>query len=277
MKRKRSLEASEILDILSIIENHAAREEFYVGAYILLENYIAAKIHFDMMPNETKKIFLTYPIFHLWKQYDKETTHNDQNETGIVWSDGEEYRENPGAVPELYYRDDGRAQQAEKAIDFDQLRQVPSSNVMEGDEACEFTWDLSCPKFLPMTAMVGITSERSSIISVFWCRNRLLDQGAQKFSGQWRHLHLFLWFRQRNQTAYRRRIGVNIPHNFSSRPYYRYSPPVATCGPFLNGHFWGFFFLTIVNPLMWCFYFTPRQRVTQKLGLSHAFRIFLSF
>ena len=84
MKRKRSLEASEILDILSIIENHAAREEFYVGAYILLENYIAAKIHFDMMPNETKKIFLTYPIFHLWKQYDKETTHNDQNETGIV-------------------------------------------------------------------------------------------------------------------------------------------------------------------------------------------------
>ena len=54
IKRKRSLEPMEIRDILLITENQAIREELYVGAYILLDNYAAAKIHFDLMPSETQ-------------------------------------------------------------------------------------------------------------------------------------------------------------------------------------------------------------------------------
>lgn len=72
IKRKRSLEPMEIRDILLITENQAIREELYVGAYILLDNYAAAKIHFDLMPSETQEIFRTYPIFHLWEQYNRE-------------------------------------------------------------------------------------------------------------------------------------------------------------------------------------------------------------
>ena len=72
VKRLRELEKSEIQEILSIIENHPAREDIFVGAYILLENYAAAQIHFDMMSSEEQETFRTFPIFHLWKQQNKE-------------------------------------------------------------------------------------------------------------------------------------------------------------------------------------------------------------
>lgn len=72
VKRIRPLEQTEIQDILSITENSSAREEFYVGAYILLGNFVAAKIHFDVLPSEMQEIFRTYPIFHLWKQESQE-------------------------------------------------------------------------------------------------------------------------------------------------------------------------------------------------------------
>lgn len=71
VKRLRELEKSEIQEILSIIENHPAREDIFVGAYILLENYAAAQIHFDMMSSEEQETFRTFPIFHLWKQQNK--------------------------------------------------------------------------------------------------------------------------------------------------------------------------------------------------------------
>lgn len=71
LKRKRPLEEPEIHDILSIIENKAAREELYAGAYILIGHYTAAKIHFNLMSSEAREIFRTNPIFHLWKQYNK--------------------------------------------------------------------------------------------------------------------------------------------------------------------------------------------------------------
>lgn len=73
IKRTRQLEPFETQDILSIIENHPAQEDFYVGAYILLDDYVAAKIHFDLMPTGMQEIFRTYPIFHLWKQPNEET------------------------------------------------------------------------------------------------------------------------------------------------------------------------------------------------------------
>lgn len=72
VKRLRELEAPEIQEIVSIIENHPTREDFYVGAYILLEDYAAAKIHFDAMPSEAQETFRAFPIFHLWKQQNKE-------------------------------------------------------------------------------------------------------------------------------------------------------------------------------------------------------------
>ena len=72
LKRIRALEAHEIQEILSIVENHPIYEDVYVGAYILLENYAAAKIHFDMMPSEMQETFRTFPIFHLWKQQNEE-------------------------------------------------------------------------------------------------------------------------------------------------------------------------------------------------------------
>ncbi len=67
VKRMRPFDTSEVQEILSVTENHPAREDIYVGAYILLENYAAAKIHYDMMPSETQETFRSFPIFHLWK------------------------------------------------------------------------------------------------------------------------------------------------------------------------------------------------------------------
>ena len=68
VKRVRSLNELEVQELLHITENHPIREDFYVGAYILLENYTAAKIHFDKMPADLQEVFRSYPIFHLWKQ-----------------------------------------------------------------------------------------------------------------------------------------------------------------------------------------------------------------
>ena len=65
VKRVRSLNELEVQELLHITENHPIREDFYVGAYILLENYTAAKIHFDKMPADLQEVFRSYPIFHL--------------------------------------------------------------------------------------------------------------------------------------------------------------------------------------------------------------------
>lgn len=72
VKRLRALDTSEVQEILSLIENHPSHEEIYVGAYILLENYAAAKIHFDMMSSEMQEIFRSFPIFHFWKHQNEE-------------------------------------------------------------------------------------------------------------------------------------------------------------------------------------------------------------
>lgn len=66
IKRKRVLTSEEIKELLSIIENKQEKEEYYVGAYLLLDNQEAAKAHFDVMDGEVQKTFRDYPIYYFW-------------------------------------------------------------------------------------------------------------------------------------------------------------------------------------------------------------------
>lgn len=68
LKRKRTLNEDEIKELLQIIENNSESEEIYAGAYLLLDNLDAAKIHFYNMNDEQQGVFSNYPIFHFWKE-----------------------------------------------------------------------------------------------------------------------------------------------------------------------------------------------------------------
>ena len=67
IKRMRPLDKSEKQIIYNIVENNPENEEYYVGAYLLLDNQDAAEIHFDNMDDETKERFRNYPIFTFWQ------------------------------------------------------------------------------------------------------------------------------------------------------------------------------------------------------------------
>ncbi len=72
LKRQRPLQENEISELLQIVESNGASEEVYTAAYLLLDNYNAAEIHFKSMDAEIQKIFKDYPIFHFWKNSNKE-------------------------------------------------------------------------------------------------------------------------------------------------------------------------------------------------------------
>lgn len=76
IKRKRVLTSEEIKGLLSIIENKQEKEEFYVGAYLLLDKLEAAKAHFDLMAEEVQQTFRDYPIYHFWMKENKEELSN---------------------------------------------------------------------------------------------------------------------------------------------------------------------------------------------------------
>lgn len=64
VKRSRTLTSTEQAEILSLIEATQDNESIYVGAYLLLDNPVAAKIHFDKLPEESQKFFESCPICH---------------------------------------------------------------------------------------------------------------------------------------------------------------------------------------------------------------------
>ena len=64
VKRSRTLTSTEQVEILSLIEAAQDNESIYVGAYLLLDNPVAAKIHFDKLPEESQKFFESCPIYH---------------------------------------------------------------------------------------------------------------------------------------------------------------------------------------------------------------------
>lgn len=68
VRRERELNIDEIKQLCAIIENSLTREDIKVGAYLLLENQMAAQIHFDMLGKDEQEGFKKYPIFVFWKE-----------------------------------------------------------------------------------------------------------------------------------------------------------------------------------------------------------------
>ena len=65
----RILTSTEQAEILSLIEVAQDNESIYVGAYLLLDNPVAAKIHFDKLPEESQKFFESCPIYHFYAKW----------------------------------------------------------------------------------------------------------------------------------------------------------------------------------------------------------------
>lgn len=69
--RERELNIDEIKQLCAITENPKMSEETKVGAYLLLDNQIAAQIHFDLLDKDIQEEFKKYPIFYFWKLLEK--------------------------------------------------------------------------------------------------------------------------------------------------------------------------------------------------------------
>lgn len=67
IRRSRELNHEEVADLLRIIESKEQDEEVLLGAYLLLDNLPAAKIHFDNLSEEKQAAFSKYPIFRFFK------------------------------------------------------------------------------------------------------------------------------------------------------------------------------------------------------------------
>ncbi len=67
VRRERELNIDEVKQLCAITENSLAREDIKVGAYLLLDNQIAAQIHFDVLDEDMQEAFKKYPIFVFWK------------------------------------------------------------------------------------------------------------------------------------------------------------------------------------------------------------------
>ncbi|MCT4593578.1 MAG: DUF4365 domain-containing protein [Anaeromicrobium sp.] len=67
IKRERKFNIEEIKALFAITENSATREEMLVGAYLLLDNQVAAELHFDCLDPMEQENFKEYPIYKFWK------------------------------------------------------------------------------------------------------------------------------------------------------------------------------------------------------------------
>lgn len=67
IKRQRNFTSNEIIKLKNIIDSNSTSEDELVGAYLLLDNQNAAKIHFDNLDSDDKEVFKTFPIYHFWK------------------------------------------------------------------------------------------------------------------------------------------------------------------------------------------------------------------
>jgi hypothetical protein len=68
VRRERELNIDEVKQLCAITENSLTREDIKVGAYLLLDNQMAAQIHFDILDEDMQEAFKKYPIFAYWKE-----------------------------------------------------------------------------------------------------------------------------------------------------------------------------------------------------------------
>lgn len=68
VRRERELNIDEVKQLCAITENSLTREDVKVGAYLLLDNEMAAQIHFQILDKEMQEAFKTYPIFAFLKE-----------------------------------------------------------------------------------------------------------------------------------------------------------------------------------------------------------------
>ncbi|MBE6635990.1 MAG: hypothetical protein E7617_07330 [Ruminococcaceae bacterium] len=71
IKRLRPLNEVEKQTIFKIVSNNQCSLSTLVGAYILLEQYVSAEIHFNNMPSAEQDEFKNFPIYNLWETRDK--------------------------------------------------------------------------------------------------------------------------------------------------------------------------------------------------------------
>lgn len=67
IKRYRDFSIDEISTLYAMVEDKDTREESRVGAYLLLGQQQAAKIHFDRLSRKAQNEMKKYPIYHFWK------------------------------------------------------------------------------------------------------------------------------------------------------------------------------------------------------------------
>lgn len=72
IKRRRDFTLDEVSILYELVENRDVREDSRVGAYLLLGQQQAAEIHFAKLTKEEQNNFKNYPIYHYWKQEDKD-------------------------------------------------------------------------------------------------------------------------------------------------------------------------------------------------------------
>lgn len=65
-KRKRKLTEQEKRELYRLIEEPGIREEIIVGAHLLLDQHIAAEIHFEKLSVDSQNDFKKSPIYHFW-------------------------------------------------------------------------------------------------------------------------------------------------------------------------------------------------------------------
>ena len=68
VKRQRQLTSDEKWALCSITERDGQREDILVGAYLLLENQVAAELHFERLDSDAQENFTKYPIYRYWKK-----------------------------------------------------------------------------------------------------------------------------------------------------------------------------------------------------------------
>ena len=70
-KREHSLTANEIKELLDVVEKPNTEEDILVGAYLLLDQQVAAELHFEKLNEKQQEEFKKYPIYHFWKSEEK--------------------------------------------------------------------------------------------------------------------------------------------------------------------------------------------------------------
>jgi len=67
IKRFRDFNTDEIKELYELIESNETREDYLVGAYLLLEQQQVAEMHFAKLSEEEQNNFKKYPIYYFWK------------------------------------------------------------------------------------------------------------------------------------------------------------------------------------------------------------------